>query len=292
VAEVSTGSTVGGGPIVGRGGSTGGGSRVRQVPRQFAQIARMWMRSSLAYPASFWTLTVSSALITLLDFVGLALMFHSIDLLGGFGLREVALLYGASGIGIGIGDLVIGSVEQIGLHVRTGTLDAMLTRPVPLLVQVCADRFALRRLGRIAQALAVFAYGVGAVDWSPARVAVAVLMVVAACAIFFSFFVAFSCIQFWTLDATEFANAFTYGGNTMTQYPMTVFPREVLVALTFVVPVAFVNWYPCLYLLDRPDPFGMPSWFAVLSPVVAALTVAVAGFAWRTGVRHYTSTGS
>jgi viologen exporter family transport system permease protein len=252
----------------------------------------MWMRSSLAYPASFWTLTVSSALITLLDFVGLALMFHSIDLLGGFGLREVALLYGASGIGIGIGDLVIGSVEQIGLHVRTGTLDAMLTRPVPLLVQVCADRFALRRLGRIAQALAVFAYGVGAVDWSPTKVAVAVLMVVAACAIFFSFFVAFSCIQFWTLDATEFANAFTYGGNTMTQYPMTVFPREVLVALTFVVPVAFVNWYPCLYLLDRHDPFGMPSWFAVLSPVVAALTVAVAGLAWRTGVRHYTSTGS
>lgn len=262
------------------------------APRQYAQIARMWVRSSLAYPTSFWTLTVSSALITLLDFVGLALMFHSIDLLGGFSLREIALLYGASGIGIGVGDLLIGSVEQIGVHVRTGTLDAMLTRPVPLLVQVCADRFAVRRLGRISQALVVFVYGAGAVDWTPTRVGVALLMIVSACAIFLSFFIAFSCIQFWTLDATEFANAFTYGGNTMTQYPMTVFPREVLVALTFVVPVAFVNWYPCLYLLGRPDPFGMPSWFAVLSPVVAVGTLTVAGLAWRTGVRHYTSTGS
>jgi ABC-2 type transport system permease protein len=36
----------------------------------------------------------------------------------------------------------------------------------------------------------------------------------------------------------------------------------------------------------------MPSWFAVLSPVVAVLTLVVAGVAWRTGVRHYTSTGS
>ena len=78
----------------------------------------------------------------------------------------------------------------------------------------------------------------------------------------------------------------------MTQYPLTIFPREVVKALTFLVPVAFVNWYPCLYLLDRPDPFGLPSWFAVLSPVVAALTLVVAGLAWRTGVRHYTSTGS
>ena len=272
--------------------NAGAGVVLRQAPRQYGQIARMWVRSSLAYPASFWTLTVSSALITLLDFVGLALMFHSIDLLRGFGLQEVALLYGASGIGIGVGDLVIGSVEQIGLHVRTGTLDAMLTRPVPLLVQICADRFALRRLGRITQAVVVFGYGVGAVDWDLAKFAVAALMIVAGCGIFFSFFVIFSCIQFWTLDSTEFANAFTYGGNTMTQYPMTVFPREVLVALTFVVPIAFVNWYPCLYLLDRPDPFGMPAWFAVLSPAVAALTVAVAGLAWRTGVRHYTSTGS
>jgi ABC-2 type transport system permease protein len=117
-------------------------------------------------------------------------------------------------------------------------------------------------------------------------------MLASACAIFFSFFVTFSCVQFWVVDSSQFANAFTYGGNTMTQYPMTIFPREVLKALTFVFPVAFVNWYPCLYLLGRPDPFGLPSWFAFLSPVVALLTLVVAGLAWRTGVRHYTSTGS
>jgi ABC-2 type transport system permease protein len=36
----------------------------------------------------------------------------------------------------------------------------------------------------------------------------------------------------------------------------------------------------------------MPSWFSAFSPVVALLTLVVAGLAWRTGVRHYTSTGS
>ena len=81
--------------------------------------------------------------------------------------------------------------------------------------------------------------------------------------IFFALFVTFSCVQFWTQDATEFANAFTYGGNTMTQYPLSIFPLEVVKMLTFVIPVAFVNWYPCLYLLDREDPFGFPGWFAL-----------------------------
>ena len=52
----------------------------------------------------------------------------------------------------------------------------------------------------------------------------------------------------------------------MTQYPLTIFPKELVATLTFVLPLAFVNWYPCLYLLDRDDPFGLPDWVAFASP--------------------------
>ena len=155
-------------------------------------------------------------------------------------------------------------MERIGEYIRTGRLDQMLTKPLPLLLQVCADQFTLRRLGRITQAAIVFAWAATYVDWTPARVGVAVMMVVSGGAIFFGLFVTFSCIQFLTKDATEFANAFTYGGATLTQYPLTIFPRELMRSLTFVVPVAFVNWYPCLYLLGRDDPFGLPG----LAPVL------------------------
>jgi len=265
---------------------------VVEAVRAYGQIARMWVRASLSYPTSFWTMTVGSLLVTFLDFVGIWIMFHTIEDLGGFGLREIGLLYGATGLGIGVADLLIGSVERLGAHVRTGTLDAMMTRPVPLIVQVCADDFQLRRLSRILQALAVFAWAGWYVEWSPARVLVALEMVVSGSVIFFCLFVLFSIIQFWTSDASEFANAFTYGGNTITQYPLTVFPTEVVKSLTFVLPIAFVNWYPCLYLLGRDDPFGLPGWLQFSSPLAAAALVAVTALAWRAGVRHYTSTGS
>ena len=118
-------------------------------------------------------------------------------------------------------------------------------------------------------------------------------MLVSGALVFFGLFVGFSCIQFWTTDATEFANAFTYGGATVTQYPLNIFPREVMVGLTFVIPVAFVNWYPCLYLLGRSDPFGMPGGAPVrLARSPGVLTMAAALLVWRSGVRHYTSTGS
>jgi ABC-2 type transport system permease protein len=258
----------------------------------YGRIARLWIRASLAYRTSFAIMTASSFLITFLDFVAIGLMFHVIDQLGGFELWQVALLYGASGIGIGVADMLIGSVELIGQHIRSGTLDAMLVRPVPLLVQVCADRFALRRLGRITQTVIVFAYGASHVDWNLPKVGVAVLMAVGAILIFFALFVGVSCVQFWTTDSTEVANAFTYGGNTMTQYPLTIFPVEIAKSLTFVFPIAFTNWYSCLYLLDRPDPFGAPGWFALLPLPIGALMVVLALTVWRAGVRTYTSTGS
>ena len=260
--------------------------------RRYVDIAALWVRAALAYPVSFVTLLLGSLLITAIDFVGLWILFANVDSLGGFGLREVGLLYGATSMGIGIADTLIGSVERIGDYVRTGRLDQILTKPVPLLVQVCADQFTLRRLGRVTQALVVFGWAAWAVDWTPVRVLVAVGMVVSGSVIYVAFFVGFSCIQFWTVDASEFANAFTYGGATITEYPMSIFPRELVIALTFVLPIAFVNWYPCLYLLGREDPFGLPAWLQFCSPVAAAVSLATSLFIWRTGVRHYTSTGS
>ena len=104
---------------------------------RYGDIARMWIRAALAYPASFAMMALGSAVITGLDFVGIWIMFASIDELGGFSLREIVFLYGATGLAIGVADLVVGSVERLGVMIRTGRLDTMMTKPVPLLVQVC-----------------------------------------------------------------------------------------------------------------------------------------------------------
>ena len=66
----------------------------------------------------------------------------------------------------------------------------------------------------------------------------------------------------------------------------------VIFGLTFVIPVAFVNWYPALFVLGRDDPFEMPQWLQFASPLAAVVTVSLSLLVWRTGVRHYTSTGS
>ncbi|MFE9726331.1 ABC transporter permease [Streptomyces sp. NPDC005794] len=269
-------------------------SRLVEGVRAYGLIVAMWLRSTMAYRASFVMTAVGNFVATGFDFVTIVLMFGHVDVLGGFTLPEVALLYGTSATAFGLCDLLLGSMERLGRRVRDGTLDTLLVRPVPVLAQVAADRFALRRLGRITQGLVVLGYALVTLDiaWSPVKVVMLPLMVLSGAAIFGAVFVAGAAFQFYVQDAAEVQSAFTYGGTTLLQYPPSVFAKDLVRGVTFVVPLAFVSWLPALYVLGRDYPLDLPRWVAFLPPVVAVGCWVLAGLAWRAGLRAYRSTGS
>ncbi|WP_244409763.1 ABC transporter permease [Streptomyces albofaciens] len=254
----------------------------------------MWVRSTLAYRASFLLTALGNFAATALDFLAILLMFSHITVLGGFTLPEVAFLYGTSGAALGLADLVLGSMDRLGARVRDGTTDVLLVRPVPVFAQVAADRFALRRLGRITQAALVLGWSLTRVEvaWTPGKVLLVPLMLLCGAVIFAAVFTVGAAFQFVAQDAAEVQNSFTYGGTTMLQYPPTVFAKDLVRGVTFVVPLAFVNWLPALRLLGRDDPLGLPGWVDFLGPAVAALMCVLAWLAWRAGLRNYRSTGS
>jgi len=267
---------------------------VAETLRAYGLVVGMWVRSTMAYRMSFLMTALGNLAATGLDFVTILLMFSRISVLGGFTLPEVAFLYGTTSTAFGIADLLMGSMDRLGRRVRDGTLDTLLLRPAPVLAQVAADRFALRRLGRITQGALVLGWALARVDvaWTPVNVLLVPVMLVSGAAIFCAVFVAGAAFQFWAADASEVQNSVTYGGNTMLQFPPGVFARELVRGVTFVVPLAFVNWLPALHILGEPDPLGLPEWVDFLSPLVAVGTCVLAGVAWRAGLRSYRSTGS
>nr|WP_246203576.1 ABC transporter permease [Streptomyces tailanensis] len=262
--------------------------------RAYRMIAAMWIRSTMAYRASFAMTTFGNFAATSFDFVAILLMFSQVDELGGYALPEIALLYGTSAVAFGLADLLIGSMDRLGHRVRDGTLDTLLVRPVPVLAQVAADKFALRRLGRVTQGLFVLGYALATLDvaWTPVKVLMIPLMVASGGLIFCAVFVGGAAFQFVAQDASEVQNAFTYGGVTLLQYPPSVFAKDLLRGVTFLLPLAFVNWLPGLYVLGRPYPLDLPTWVAFAPPLVAVACCALAGVAWRAGLRTYRSTGS
>lgn len=269
-------------------------SRPVEGVRAYRLIAGMWIRSSLTYRASFVLTLVGNLTVTGLDFATILLMFTQVDRLGGWTMPEVAFLYGLSTTAFGLADLVFGSMDVLGARIRDGSFDTLLVRPAPVLAQLGADRFALRRLGRVVQGGLVLGYALCAVhvEWTAAKVLLVPLSVLSGAVIFCALFLVGATFQFVAQDAAEVQNAFTYGGTTLLQYPPTVFGRDFVRGVTFLVPLAFVNWVPAAYVLGRPYPLRLPEWTAWSAPVVAVVCCALAGLAWRAGLRSYRSTGS
>jgi ABC-2 type transport system permease protein len=252
------------------------------------------VRSQTQYRVSFAIDLVGSTVLTSLDIVTVWVLFTVNGGLGGFGGREVLLMVGIAAAAFPIADLAVGNVEKLRDYVRTGLFDALLVRPLSALGQLVAMDFAPRRVGRVLQGTAVYvvALAVSPVQWS---VPVAVLVVVAplAGAVFFgAIFVAGASVAFWWIDSGEVSNAFTYGGKDVAAYPMTMFGGLFRRVFAYGLGFAFVSYLPALAMLGLPDPLGAPAWLHWCSPVTALVVAILAGLLWRTGVRHYRSTGS
>lgn len=262
----------------------------------YKRLVGIQVRSQLQYRVSFLMEAVSSAITLGLFFVSLVLVFERFDNLGGWTLAEVAFLTGMVEVGFGVMDMVFSGFDPstFGQQVRRGTFDQILLRPVDATVQVFGSDFVLRRLGRIAQGVAILVYALLLLDmaWTPAKIVYLPVVLFSQVIFFGGLFIIGSTITFWTVQSIEAVNIFTYGGSELISYPMNIYPAGIRRFFTFVLPAIFINYFPALFFLDKSAPFPIPDIAPFLAPVAGGLVLGASLLFWRYGMRHYQSTGT
>ncbi|SDU41673.1 ABC transporter permease [Jiangella alkaliphila] len=262
--------------------------------RPYRVLVGSRMRSQTAYRRSFVSDLLGSVSIGLMEFAEVYILFANVDLLGELDFAAAVLLFALANVAFSLADLLVGHVDNLPVYLRTGTLDAFLLRPLPVLAQLITSDVSLRRLGRVAVSVVLLAVALplNDIDWTAGKVTLVVLTPLTGTAVFAGLFVCASAVQFWLVEGSEFSNAFTYGGAYASGYPASIFSLPMRVLFTFVVPATFVAYLPVLVLLDLPGPAGTPHWLGWCTPLAAGAVWAVALLGWRAGLRHYTGTGS
>jgi ABC-2 type transport system permease protein len=262
----------------------------------YRRLIATQIRAQLQYPVAFWFELLGTAFITTVEFGSLALILQRFEGIGGWTLGEVAFLYGMVETSFGTMDMLFSGFDPpfFGRQVRRGQFDQLLLRPVNITMQVLGSRLELRRLGRIAQGIVILgaALMLTEVRWTLVKIIYLPLVFASLVSFFGGLFIVGSTITFWTVESIEVINILTYGGNEMMCYPMHIYRDWMRRFFTFVVPAIFLNYYPALYFLDKPDPFNLPPFAPFLAPVAGMGTLTAALLFWRFGIRHYTSTGT
>ncbi|HSD82275.1 MAG TPA: ABC-2 family transporter protein [Anaerolineae bacterium] len=266
--------------------------------RLYRKLIGAQVRAQMQYRTSFILEAMAQFAGNVLDFVVVLIFFARMPTLNGWTLPEIGLLYGLSSVAFGVADMVIAGFDYAYFGpnmVRLGEFDRVLIRPVNLSVQILSSQFALKRLGRIGQGAIVLGWALLALDrtWTPLQISYMIVTIVSGVFFFGGLFIFGSGISFWTVDSLEVMNMATYGGQFLTQFPLTIYGEFLRSFFTFVIPMAFINYFPTVWLLNKPDrtsgPIGL---LAFVAPFICVLMFALGVAMWRRGVKHYASTGS
>lgn len=264
--------------------------------RLYLRLVSMQVRSQMQYRVSFFLEALSTALLNGSYLLVVFLVLTRFEHIAGWTVGQVAFLAGMVEFSFGLMDMLFSGFDpgNFSAMVQQGSFDQLLLRPVNITLQVLGSKFMLRRLGRIFEGLVVIVIAVWLADitFTPGKLLYLPVVVASQVMAFGALFIAGSTLNFWTVQPVEAVNIVTYGGVELTSYPMSIYPVWVLRFFTYVIPFVFMNYYPALYILDKPDPLNFPPIAPFLAPLAAVLMLAVALLFWRFGIRHYQSTGS
>ncbi|MBK7045668.1 MAG: ABC-2 family transporter protein [bacterium] len=265
-------------------------ARLAWQARIFGAYFVQFLKMRLAYRMDFFIDTLAVGFSLLIQLAVLSVLFGKVSALDGWSYPQVLFIYGFSLVPLGLFNLV--SVNLYGFadeYLIGGRFDRVLLRPVGSLAQVIFESFNVSGLNEILLGLAVMIHaGVKlGLDFGVTDVLALLVLAPGAALVYLGVFLGITAVSFWFEDKMGLAPP-VYNLIRFSRYPLTIYSLPVRIFLTFVLPFAWVAFYPAAWFVGGP---GLAK-VAMATPLVGVVVFGGAALLWRRGVRNYVSTGS
>jgi len=223
------------------------------------------------------------------------LTLQSFTDINGWSFYELLFLFSFLFLTYGIFVLFFTGLRDFGSMVYSGEFDRFLLRPRGLLMQIMAsnaDMFAAIGHGGLGIALFLFCAGKIGIVWSAGMIMYYVVTIISAVIIQASLFLLMSCSSFWIVKIDELVGMLYYNTRKFAGYPISIYPRLIQNLLMFIVPFAFVNYFPAQFFLRKPDMSQFWLGYVYLTPVIAIVLFASVLLVWRVSLKRYSSVGN
>jgi viologen exporter family transport system permease protein len=247
------------------------------------------LKSIFQYKMSFVLTTIGQFLVSFNVFLGMMFMFQRFSEVEGFTYSECLMCFSIVLLAFSLAECFFRGFDGFAGIIGNGEFDRILVRPRGLIFQVVSSKIELTRIGRILQAIVMFAYAVprSDINWSITHIMIVIAMILGGTMVFAGLFILYASLCFFTLEGLEFMNIFTDGAREYGKYPVNIYGKNVLKFCTYLVPFALFQYYPFLYLTGKSNQV----YFAFL-PLLAGGFLFPCYLLWKIGVKHYKSTGS
>ena len=255
----------------------------------YFKIIAQDIKSKMSYRADFIISTIGMVATNIAGFITFLIMFGKFPSINGWSYYEILFLYGFSLISITPTQCLLDNNWSLRRYVYDGDFVKYCFRPINLWFYYVSEVFDVKGLGQLVFGSATLAYA-----WIKLAIPVTLLAVVEIiiALITASLFMmalqnaaAASCFwiqnSFWLLDISLKMKDYA-------KYPVTIFNDVFKFIFTFILPVAFMAYYPSLAVL-RPREVPVLTW---LSPILGVMAFYGSYKLWMCGASKYDGSGS
>jgi viologen exporter family transport system permease protein len=250
---------------------------------------RMSAVTAMQYRSDFIVKGLMSFLWLGVTLVPLVSVFQQRAVVRGWTFPEALVVVGCFALMKGILEGAVSpSLTSVVEHVRKGTLDFLLLKPVDAQFLVSTARIEPWRVMDLVGGVGVLVYAFHALGRipAPAHVALAAALMVVGVMVLYALWILVVSAAFWVVKVDNlsylFGSLFDAG-----RWPIAVFRGALWFAFTFVFPLALMTSYPAMALIGRLSPA------TALAAAAGGLTFAsLARMVWQRALGFYTSASS
>jgi ABC-2 type transport system permease protein len=238
------------------------------------------LRAAFALRGAFWMQATFMLVNDFIFFVTWWIFFQRWDAIGGWRLREMAILYGAVAGAYGVTVVLWRGIREISRLIADGGLDTFLTQPKDPLLHVMGSRSDASGWGDLAAALVLLG---AAGCLAPAMLPVTIFAIACSAIVVAATGVLIHSSAFWADDLDTLPRQVNEFVLIFSSYPQTVYGPWLRLVLFTVIPAGFIGYLPVEVL--RAFSWREAAYLAGGAVLYATAAVAV----FRAGLRRYAS---
>lgn len=215
--------------------------------------------------------------------------------LNGWNINEMLFLFSFLFLTYGIMILFFTGLRDFSYLVRSGNFDRFLLRPRGILYQLIfcdADWFAAMGHGGLGIVLFIFSANKVHISWNFYHVVYLIAAIIGGVLIQGAIFLVLATMNIYLLETNSIKELFYWNMRKFAGYPISIFSKYIQAIMIYVVPFAFVNYFPTQFFLRKSDGVHFPQYFMYLSPLVGIVLFALAYGFWKFSLIYYKSSGN
>lgn len=246
-------------------------------------------KSLLEYKKSFFFSLIGQFFSSFFSILSIYFLFDKFGNIDGYTFNNVLICFVVSFAGFSIAECFFRGFDQFDKMISNGEFDRILTRPQGLVFQVLANKIEFEKIGRAIAAIftLIILLSINSELLKVDKLITIFLMIIGTVIIYGSLFIMKGGITFFTTQSLEIMNIFTDGAKDLTQYPLSIYHKYIKIFFTYILPLAFVNYFPLLYVIGKTS-----NKLYSFSPIISILFSIPCYIIWNIGVKRYKSTGS